>query len=415
MSIPPEFDVVISGGGMAGATLALALDQAGLTVALVDTVPMAQQVIDGFDGRASAIAFSAMRQWRALGLADEMTTCAQPIHRIVVTDGPAVGASASRRPQPRLEISAADIGDMDADEPLGWMVENQRTRVALQAGLQRSTVTIFAPACAIGLDRSAGPPALILADGRRLAARLIVSAEGRRSVIREAAGIGVNGWSYGQTGVVATVKLARPHEGTAWQHFMPGGPLAILPLTGGRASLVWTEQDARADALRKMSALAFQSLLARRFGDALGQPELIGERFAYPLSFQSAERCIGDRVALVGDAAHGVHPIAGQGLNLGLKDVAALAQTLSDAAELGEDIGGAVVLGRYASWRRLDVATGSAAADLFARTFSNDLDALRLMRGAGMTLVGQIAPVRRLLTQEAGGASGDLPRLLQPM
>ena len=415
MSTNSPFDVVISGGGMAGATLALALDQAGLTVALVDSVPMEQQTVAGFDGRASAIAYSAMRQWRALGLADELIANTQPIRRIVVTDGPAVGASASRRPQPRLEISAADIGDMDADEPLGWMVENLKIRTALQAGLARSSVMVVAPATAIGLDRIGGLPMLRLADGRKLAGRLIVGAEGRRSVVREAVGIKVNGWTYGQTGVVATVKLARPHDGTAWQHFMPGGPLAILPLTEDRASLVWTERHARAEALRRMPTAAFQSLLARRFGDALGKPELIGERFAYPLSFQSAESCVGDRVVLVGDAAHGVHPIAGQGLNLGLKDVAALAQTLGDAAEMGEDIGGAVVLERYARWRRLDVAAGSAAADLFARTFSSDLDALRLVRGVGMSLVSQTTPVRRLLAREAGGASGDLPRLLQPI
>ncbi len=409
-----QFDVAISGGGMAGATLALALDQVGLTVALVDAIAPSQQVTDEFDGRASAISFTAMRQWRTLDLARELTAAAQAIRRIVVTDGPATGASASRRPQPRLDISEADIGAEDPEEPLGWMVENRRIRIALQAGLARSSVTVFAPATATNVKLGADLPELQIGDGRRIRARLVVGAEGRRSVVREAAGIGVTGWGYDQTGVVCTIALTRPHAGVAWQHFMPGGPLAILPLTEDRASLVWTERTARANALLTMPIAAFEALLARRFGDALGRPKLLGERFAYPLSFQSAENVVGNRIVLIGDAAHGVHPIAGQGLNLGLKDVAALAEILRDAIELGEDIGGPVVLERYARWRRLDVVAGSAAADIFARTFSSDDNVLRGLRGMGMSLINVASPIRRLLAREAGGASGDLPPLLQP-
>ena len=217
---------------------------------------------------------------------------------------------------------------------------------------------------------------------------------------------------YGQTGVVATVALARPHDGTAWQHFMPAGPLAILPLTGDRASLVWTERDDRARALQSMPEAAFTALLARRFGDDLGRPTLIGPRFAYPLSAQRVSAVTAPRLALVGDAAHGLHPISGQGLNLGLKDVAALTEVLSDARDLGEDIGGTLVLDRYARWRRLDVAGAVTTADLIARVFSSDHDSLRWLLGLALGVADRSPTIRRVLAQEAGGAAGDLPRTL---
>jgi 2-octaprenyl-6-methoxyphenol hydroxylase len=212
--------------------------------------------------------------------------------------------------------------------------------------------------------------------------------------------------------VVATVELARPHHATAWQHFTPGGPLAILPLSGDRASLVWTEETERAEALLALPAEAFESLLARRFGDALGLPRLIGGRFGYPLSRQLPDRIIAPSLALVGDAAHGAHPLAGQGLNLGLKDIAALVEILSNARELGEDFGGEVVLERYAQWRRLDVIGAVSAADVIARVFSNDIEILRLARRAAL-FAAQIAPgVKRWLALEAGGALGDAPKTL---
>ena len=399
---------------MAGATLALCLDGAGFKVALVDTVPPSTQAETSFDGRASAIAFTGMRLWNSLGLAEHLKKVAQPIHRIVVTDGPASGASAHQTIRPGMTISATDIDDADPGEPLGWMIENRRIRQALQSGLLRSTVTLLAPATVTGMSFDGrGKPVLSLEDGRLVSADLVVGAEGRRSIVREAAGIGVTKWDYGQTGVVCTVELAQPHDGTAWQHFMPGGPLAILPLTGDRASLVWSERTARAEALVNMPVNGFQSLLSRGFGDALGSPAVVGGRFSYPLSFLAANSCVGRSVALIGDAAHGVHPIAGQGLNLGLKDVAALSEILSDALELGEDIGSPLVLDRYARWRRLDVVAGSAAADVFARTFSSDDNLLRSVRGIGLSIVNQLGPVRRLLAREAGGAVGDLPTSLQ--
>ncbi|HRD45180.1 MAG TPA: FAD-dependent monooxygenase, partial [Caulobacter sp.] len=226
-------------------------------------------------------------------------------------------------------------------------------------------------------------------------------------------GIEAVGWDYPQTGVVCTVKLERPHGGVAHEYFLPGGPFAILPLTDNRASLVWTERRDRGAALKSARPEVFQAHLHRRFGDFLGAIEVVGPVFTYPLSLSIAERFSAPRVALLGDAAHGVHPIAGQGLNLGLKGAAALAEVLVDAARLGEDIGSETVLDRYAAWRRFDTMTLSAGMDAFVWLFSNDNPLVRLARGVGMSAVNHIAPARRFFMHEAGGAVGDLPRLLR--
>ena len=231
--------------------------------------------------------------------------------------------------------------------------------------------------------------------------------------MREAAGIEVLGWSYGQAGVVCTVGLERDHEGVAHEHFLPAGPFAILPLTGQRASLVWTESVRRGEALRGARDVVFHAHLRRRFGDFLGRIEVEGPRFVYPLSLQLATKLTAPRVALIGDAAHAIHPIAGQGLNLGLKDAAALAEVIVEAARVGEDFGAETVLERYARWRRLDNIAVSLACDGFNRLFSNNLAPVRFARDAGLAIVNRIGPARRFFMQEAGGAVGDLPRLLR--
>ena len=406
-------DVIIAGAGMAGATLALSLARAGLRPVLIDPVVFEAQVAPTFDGRASAIAYAAYRQWRALGLAEALDPHAQRIEQILVTDGRTPGAAGGGPGPFYLRFDSAEIADRSEGEPLGYLLENRHTRAALAAAVTAAGIEVLAPARVASAVFEGRGATVTLADGRTLSAPLVVGAEGRGSVIREAAGIGALGWDYAQTGVVTTVRLERPHEGVAHEYFLPGGPFAILPLTDNRASLVWTESNARGAALKAARPEIFQAHLERRFGDFLGAIAVEGPIFAYPLSLQLAERFIGPRVALLGDAVHAVHPIAGQGLNLGLKGAAALAQVIVDASRLGEDIGSEAVLERYAAWRRFDTVTLSAGMDAFVRLFSNDNPLVRLVRGAGMAAVNPVGPARRFFMHEAGGAVGDLPRLLR--
>jgi len=408
-----DSDVIIAGAGIAGATLALALNQAGLKPVLIDQVVFDAQVAPTFDGRASAIAYAAFRQWRALGLADALEPHAQRIEQILVTDGSSPGASAGAPTPFFLRFESAEIADSSDGEPLGYLLENRHIRSGLARAVIAAGIEVLAPARVAAAAFGPREAVVTLADGRRLTAPVAVGAEGRGSIIRREAGIGAIGWDYPQTGVVATVNLAHPHAGVAHEFFLPGGPFAILPLTGQRASLVWTETTARAEALKAARPEVFHAHLQRRFGDHLGEAVVDGPVFTYPLSLQLAERFTAPRAALLGDAAHGVHPIAGQGLNLGLKGAAALAEVLVEAQRLGEDIGSEAVLERYAAWRRFDTATLSAGMDAFVRLFSNDNTLLRLARGAGMAAVNRIGPARRFFMTEAGGAMGDLPRLLK--
>ena len=408
-----DVDVIIAGAGVPGATLALALKQGGLNPVLIDPVVFDAQVAPTFDGRASAIAYAAFRQWRALGVGEALEPHAQRIEQILVTDGQTPGAASSGTGPFFLRFDSAEIADSSEGEPLGYLLENRHIRAALAKAVMDAGIAVLAPA---KVARAAFEPreaAVTLADGRELRAPVAVGAEGRGSVIRTEAGIGAVGWDYPQTGVVATVRLERPHEGVAHEYFLPGGPFAILPLTDNRASLVWTESRSRGEALKSARPEIFHAHLQRRFGDFLGEATVVGPVFTYPLSLQLAERLVAPRAALLGDAAHGVHPIAGQGLNLGLKGAAALAQVLVEASRLGEDIGSEVVLERYAAWRRFDTVTLSAGMDAFVRLFSNDNPLLRLARGAGMATVNRIGPARRFFMTEAGGAVGDLPRLLR--
>ncbi|MEW5686474.1 MAG: UbiH/UbiF/VisC/COQ6 family ubiquinone biosynthesis hydroxylase [Pseudomonadota bacterium] len=408
-----DADVIIAGAGVAGATLALGLAQAGLKPVLVDPVPFESQLAPTFDGRAWAIAYAAYRQWRALGLAPALDPHAQRIEQILVTDGRTPGAATAGQTPFFLRFDSDEISDRSDGEPLGYLLENRHVRAAVSAALTDAGVQVLAPAKVASLAIDPRAATVTLADGRALSAPLVVGAEGRGSVVREQAGIGAIGWDYKQAGVVATVRMARPHEGVAHEYFLPSGPFAILPLTDDRASLVWTESAARGAALKTARPEIFQAHLERRFGDFLGDVTVEGPVFSYPLSLQLAERLTAPRVALLGDAAHGVHPIAGQGLNLGLKGAAALAEVVADAARLGEDIGSEVVLERYAAWRRFDTVMLSAGMDAFVHLFSNDNPLLRLGRGIGMAAVNRIGPARRFFMQEAGGAVGDLPRLLR--
>ena len=408
-----QADVIIAGAGMAGASLALALAHGGLRPALVDPQPFAAQLEPTFDGRSSAIAFSSFRAWDAVGVGDGMRPHAQRIEQILVTDGRAPGAAAGGPTSFFLRFDAAEIAAKVQSEPLGYMMENRRVRLALSQAIEAAGLDVFAPARVARVETLAAGARVTLDDGRVLTAPVVVGAEGRGSVVRQAARIGVVGWDYGQSGVVATLKLGRPHQGVAHEYFLPAGPFAILPLTEDRVSLVWTESTAAGEALRAARPEVFLSLLRRRFGPFLGELSVVGPTFVYPLALQLAERLSAPRAALLGDAAHGVHPIAGQGLNLGLKDAAVLAEVLVDAARIGEDIGSQAVLDRYARWRRFDTAVMAAGMDAFVHLFSNDHPAVRLARGAGMAVVNHIGPARRFFMREAGGAVGDLPRLFR--
>lgn len=408
-----DADVIIAGAGMAGVTLALALKSGGLDPILVDPVVFDAQVAPTFDGRASAIAFACFRQWRTIGAGAAIEPHAQRIEQILVTDGRSPGAAEGRPSAAYLRFDSAEIADRTDGEPLGYLVENRHIRAGLAQAVAAAGIRVLAPARVATVETGKAFATVTLEDGRTLRAPVVIGCDGRRSLVREAAGIEVVGWPYRSMGVVATVRLERPHHGVAHEHFLPGGPFAVLPLTGDRASLVWTEPPDRARALVEARPEVFHAHLQRRFGDYVGRARLDGPRFVYPLALELAEAMTADRIALLGDAAHGIHPIAGQGLNLGLKDAAALAQTLVEAARLGEDIGSAAVLDRYARWRRFETVAISAAMDVFDRLFSNDIAPLRLVRDLGMAVVNRIGPARRYFMHSAGGAVGDLPRLLR--
>jgi 2-octaprenyl-6-methoxyphenol hydroxylase len=413
MSRTPTHDVIIAGAGLAGASFALAAAQGGLKVVVVDPQPFSAQLAPTFDGRSTAIAWSTFRMLETLGLGEALRPHACRMDHILVTDGRRPGAASKAASPAYLRFDAEEIGDGNGGEPLGYMVENRRIRVALAEAVGRSDVEVRAPARVLSVESGPGLATVMLDDGSVLSAPLVVGAEGRGSTVRRAAGIGTAGWKYDQSGVVATVRLGRDHGNVAHEYFLPGGPFAILPLTDSRASLVWTEPTRRAEALRTASDPAFHAHLMRRFGDFLDGVTPEGPRFVYPLSLELADRLTGPRTALIGDAAHGVHPVAGQGLNMGLKDAAALAEVLIEAIRLGEDIGSDLVLERYARWRRFDNVVLAAGFDAFVRLFSNDIAPVRLARDLGMAAVNRIGPLRRAFMREAGGATGDLPKLLK--
>ncbi len=412
METPVEtdiFDVVIVGGGLAGLTQGIALASHGISVAIVDREDPARAVSAAFDGRVSAIALASQRMLEAIGLWQHVAA-AQPMWDIRVSDGDSLLF---------LHYDHRDLGD----QPFGYLVENRVIRQAQQAALAGLPVArLFAPMAVAGVERgqpgSGAPAQVVLADGRRLAARLVIGADGRNSALREQAGIRCTGWSYDQTGIVCTVLHELPHGGAAQERFLPAGPFAILPMTDDeagrhRSSLVWTEPTDRAAAIMALDDAGFGAEMRQRFGTGYGAAQVTGPRWSYPLSFLHAERYTAHRLALIGDAAHGIHPIAGQGLNLGLRDVAALTEALVEARRLGLDSGQADVLDRYARWRRTDTLVLSAVTDGLTRLFSNDIAPLRLARDLGLGVVDRIVPLKKLFMRHAMGDLGQLPRLLR--
>ncbi|KRW96578.1 2-octaprenyl-6-methoxyphenyl hydroxylase [Paracoccus sp. MKU1] len=399
-----DFDILIAGGGLNGPALALALADAGLSVAVADARPADARAGEAFDGRAYALALASQRLLAALGLWRELAPNAQEIRKVAATQGVA-GEGAGPF---GLHFDGAEI----EEGRLGYMLEDRFLYRALLAAMQ-GRVTHLPGLSVIGQEPDGPAIRATLSDGRSIGARLLVGADGRQSGVAARAGIRRIGHDYGQIALVAAVDHELPHHGTAHQYFMPTGPLAILPLPGNRSSIVWSEAEASARAIMDLPDAEFLAVLRPRFGDFLGEIRLAGPRFSYPLNLTLAERYVAPRLALVGDAAHGVHPIAGQGLNLGLRDVAALAEVLVAARRRGEDIGADAVLARYQDWRRPDATALALGMDGVNALFSNANPLLRAAREIGMGLVDAIPPLRRGFMRQAAGLSLEpMPRLL---
>lgn len=403
MSTARDVAVTILGAGPVGATLACQLAEAGVPAAVIDRAALPPMELPEFDGRAYAVARSSRDVLRDAGVWRRLGALPCPIRRIRVSDG-----RLGRRPSPlHLTFDATAAGE----DAFGWMVEARHLRIALNAQLPNLPgLFVAAPATVAAVERAAERACVRLADGTAIRTRLVVAAEGRESATREAAGIPVTRWDYGQDAIVAAVRHDRPHGHAAVEHFLPGGPFAILPLPGedgdGRTSaIVWTERRAEAARVWSLDASGFARELARRFGDHLGAVTPAGMRWRYPLGALLAHRYTATRLALVGDAAHGIHPIAGQGLNLGFRDVGELGMRIVSAFHAGRDVGGTEVLAGYQRARRPANMTMLAATDLLDRLFSTDLAPVRLVRDLGIAAVDRVPPLKRVFMRTAMGLS----------
>ncbi len=396
--------IVIGGGAFAGLALALALRQGlGPEIPVIVADP-AFATRPSRDPRATAIVAACRRLFEAIGVWDDVRSEAQPILDMVVTDSKLEDAT---RP-----VFLNFAGDVAPGEPFAHMVENRRLIDALVARAEAEGIDLRATTVASYDARPEGID-VTLGDGSVVAASLLVAADGARSRLRERAGIATHGWEYDQSGIVVTVGHERDHEGRAEEHFLPAGPFAILPLSGKRSSLVWTERRAEAARIIALGDEEFHAELEQRFGLHLGEVKALDKPRAFPLSYFVARSFIATRLALVGDAAHVIHPIAGQGLNMGLKDVAALAEVVVDAARLGMDLGGADVLERYQRWRRFDTMAMGVATNTLNFLFSNKSTLLRTVRDIGLGLVDRAPPLKNLFIRQAAGLTGEVPRLLK--
>jgi 2-octaprenyl-6-methoxyphenol hydroxylase len=404
----PVYDVVISGASFAGMALACGLVQAlgpDFRIALLDRVANPGGAAAP-DARASALSAGSKRMLDVLGVWQEVAVKAQPVTGIDITD-----SSLEAGVRPVLLDYANVVGD---GEPATYIVPNQVLHDALRTAVQRlASVTLVAPAEARDLARTETSARVMLAGGRELAAALVVAAEGRMSRLREAAGIKVVGWSYPQTGIVTAVRHEMAHGARAVQHFLPAGPFAILPLKGNRSCITWTEDTDEAKHILALDDAGFLEQVEQRFGGRLGAIALDGPRQSWPLKMHLARRYVAQRFALIGDAAHGVHPIAGQGLNLAFRDVAALVEVITDAVRLGFDAGNAEALARYERWRRFDSVVSTATFDGLNRLFASDNALLRSGRELGLGIVDRIPALKRFFVGEAAGLTGELPRMLK--
>jgi 2-octaprenyl-6-methoxyphenol hydroxylase len=400
--VKPTHDAVIVGGGLVGMATALALADAGMQVAVVERTPSPAQLKEEFDGRVSAIALGSQRLFARLDIWPYLAPFAEPIRDIRVMD---------QNSPLFLHYDHREVGT----EPFGWILENRHIRAGLfkRAEEFAGRLEIHAPATVKTVETNSYHTQITLGDGHILTAPLLVAADGKFSRIREQAGIKAITLPYKQTAIVCTIGHTLPHNGLAMERFLPIGPFAVLPMQNNRSSLVWTESPERAELLLGLPDTAFIEEITRRTGNYLGDVSLLGERFSYPLTLVHAESYSARRVALVGDAAHGIHPIAGQGVNLGFRDVAALTEVLVDAKQLGMDIGAGSVLEAYGRWRSFDALTMVAVTDFLNRLFSNNLFPLTIGRRISLAIVEKLPPVKRFFMRHAMGLEGDLPKLMR--
>ena len=399
-----QADVIILGGGLVGLTLAIALDRHGLTCIVVDPGDPAKQVAPTYDGRATAVSSSSWRMLEAIGVAERLAGETRAIEAIRVSDGLKPGGI---------------LFEPEDEHPLGIMVENRLLRAALRdTALAAERLALLMPAMPATMKRDGHRARVTLADGEVVTAPLAIGAEGRNSPARDSAGIAMAQWRYDHAAIVATVAHERDHESVAYEIFYPDGPFAILPMPDAaegehRSAIVWSVPARDGAAVKALPDRALAHEIEKRMGGFLGRVTLAGPRFSYPLGFHHAARITDRRLALVGDAAHGIHPIAGQGLNLGFRDAAALAQVLVEGARLGLDLGDAQLLSRYERWRSLDTLMVAMATDSLTRLYGVPGKAASAVRRFGMAAVNRIGPLKDRLMAEARGESGDLPLLLR--
>ncbi|NBQ26485.1 MAG: 2-octaprenyl-6-methoxyphenyl hydroxylase [Rhodobacteraceae bacterium] len=400
------YDIVVVGGGLNGSTLALGAAKLGLRVLVIDALPDHVQVAADFDGRSYALALTSVRLLNAIGIWESIAAAAQPMLDIKVFDG-AVGAT------PSSFFMHFDHTEIE-DGPMGHMVEDRHLRPVMQRAIRaEDNITYLSNTKVVDQTLTDTGITVTCDTGDHFHAQLVIGADGRGSPTALRAGIGRTGWKYGQTALVCAIEHEHPHNGVAYQYFMPAGPLAILPLSGNRSSIVWSETHENAKIIMALDDEDYLEILRPRFGSFLGQIALAGQRFSYPLDLTMAKAFVAPRVALIGDAAHGVHPIAGQGLNAGLRDIAALCDVIQSAKERGEDFASVAVLNRYQEWRRFDNHSLAFATDSFNKLFSNDNPILRIGRDIGMGIVNAFPQVRRSFIREAAGLTGDLPRWMR--
>jgi 2-octaprenyl-6-methoxyphenol hydroxylase len=400
-----DSDIIIVGGGLNGSLLAIAAAKIGFSTIVLDSKETHSDELSSFDGRSYALAASSVRLLKNLDIFEDIRDCSQPILDIEILDGKLVQGPS----QFSLHFDNNEIHD----GPMGYMIEDRFIQKALFAKILASKrIDYKFDSIVIKHYRQGSYISVRLDNGQKLRTKLVVGADGRNSDIAKQAKIKKLGWRYKQNALVCAIEHEIDHKGLAWQYFLPSGPLAILPMTGNRSSIVWTEKTNDADAISLLDDNQYMEILNSRLGSFLGKSKLIGGRHSFPLELRIADRFIDDRLALIGDAAHSVHPIAGQGLNAGFKDVAVLAHVLQDSCQRGEDFGSLGVLKRYEEWRRFDSVQLAYSTDLFNRLFSNENEALQLIRNIGIKILDSIPAAKRNIIKEAAGITGELPRLM---